>query len=46
MSQDKRRVSRCLYIAAVVLICLAVYVWAVSSMADHQQSPYALDKVS
>ncbi|MFB0914585.1 MAG: hypothetical protein QMB88_00845 [Burkholderiaceae bacterium] len=46
MNNEKRSVSRYLYIAAVAIISLAVYVWAVSSMANHQQSPYALDKVS
>jgi hypothetical protein len=46
MNNDKRSVSRYLYIAAVAIISLAAYVWAVSSMANHQQSPYALDKVS
>lgn len=32
--------------AAVAATSLAAYVWAVASIADHQRSPYSLDKLA
>ena len=38
-----RGLARYLSIAVVAIVSLAAYVWAVSSMAAHQRTPYSLD---